>query len=108
MISDSDSSDDNDSNTADSLLGAEDISKVLIHTGVEGACPNLQGITQNGYIYTVSFVGSNEVIKRDGCGVGTPTVFAQAIADDLNKSGLFRAITGPQLIPKMEFKFYKP
>ncbi len=105
----SDNSSNNDSNdNRNNLLSANDIQKVLIHTGVELECPDLQGISQNGYVYTVSFVGSNEVIRRNGCGVGLPNVFAQAIADDLNKSGLFQAVTGSQLIPKMEFKFYKP
>ena len=109
LVSNNGSSNESNSNrNTDGLLTINDIQKVIIHTGVELECPNLQGISQNGYIYTISFTNSNEILRREGCGIGMPNIFAQAIADDLNRTGLFKAIAGSQLIPKMEFKVYKP
>lgn len=82
-----------------------DIENISVHIGLDIQCPDLLGVAQNGYVYTVMLRGNN-AIERLGCGVGEPEVFAAAIAGDLMASGRFQELNTNQVLEKMTFKFY--
>jgi hypothetical protein len=84
-----------------------DIIGVKVHFGLSIACPQLQGVPQHGYIYTVKLKDGKESVTRTGCGVGTPEIFARAIAVDLQERNNFAPITDiPAFMEKMEFVWY--
>jgi hypothetical protein len=87
-------------------LTIDDIDSIFIHSGLDIDCPDLKGVVQNGYVYTVLLTGKGTAIERLGCGVGQPEVFAAAIAEDLETNGNFQTLPLDQVLEKMTFKFY--
>jgi len=83
-----------------------DIESLIIHSGLDIQCPNLKGVSQHGYVYSVVLKGKEAVLERMGCGTGEPEVFAAAIAQDLELNGNFETLPLDQLLEKMTFKFY--
>lgn len=85
-----------------------DIENISVHSGLDIVCPNMQGVSQNGYAYTVLLKGTDAVIERLGCGSGEPEIFAEAIAQDLERSGVFETLAVDQVLEKLVFRFYSP
>jgi hypothetical protein len=84
-----------------------DILAVKVHFGLSITCPQLKGVPQHGYVYTVTLRADKESVTRTGCGVGTPEVFAQAIVLDLQERNGFAPITDiPAFMEKMKFVWY--
>jgi hypothetical protein len=88
-------------------LTIDDIESIFIHSGLDIDCPDLKGVAQNGYVYSVVLNGKIAAIERLGCGVGEPEVFAAAIAQDLDLNGNFETLPVDQVLEKMTFKFYE-
>lgn len=89
----------------ENLLGLGDIESVYIHSGLDITCPQIQGVAQHGYVYTVQLTQQRGIVERIGCGVGSPEIYAQAIAQDLQTQG-FAQIDSSLLLERMTFKFY--
>jgi hypothetical protein len=68
-------------------------------------CPDLKGVAQHGYAYTVK-LKDERVLERVGCGVGTPEIYASAIARDLELHGNFEALDEGILLDRLIFKIY--
>ena len=95
-----------ETNTEAQRLSITDIENVFVHIGLDIDCPDLRGVAQNGYVYSVVLAGKETAIERIGCGVGEPEIFAAAIAEDLERNGNFSSIPQDQFMDKMSFKFY--
>ena len=88
------------------LLVMNDIESVYVHTGLDiTTCPS---IAEQGYVYTVQLTDDRGIIERVGCGSGSPEVYAQAIAEDLQKQGLFTELDANLILEKLFFKIYDP
>ncbi len=85
----------------------DDIESIYIHSGLDIQCPALQGVSQHGYIYTVQLTNNRGIIERVGCGVGTPDIYAAAIAQDLDANGIFLPLNVNQMLDRMTFKLYE-
>jgi hypothetical protein len=86
-------------------LNITDIVDVTVHSGLDIECPDLKGVAQHGYAYTVT-LRDKRILERIGCGVGTPEIYASAIAQDLELHGNFEAIDEKILLDKLIFKIY--
>ncbi len=86
-------------------LNADDIVGVTVHSGLDIACPDLKGVAQHGYVYTVTLADAR-TLERLGCGVGAPEVYAAAIAQDLELHGGFEGLDANKVFSKLMFKFY--
>jgi hypothetical protein len=87
------------------IRDVQDIKHVYVSFGLNVGCPDLQGVSGNGYIYTVQMNGNGDTIERAGCGLGTPQVYATEIAQDLERNFDFAKIDLDVLFTKMSFKF---
>ena len=86
------------------LLEINDIENVYVHTGLDvTTCP---AIAEQGYVYSVQLTDGRGIIERVGCGSGSPEVYAQAIAEDLQKQGLFTELDANLILEKLFFKIY--
>jgi hypothetical protein len=83
-----------------------DIEAINVHSGLEIECPGLDEEGIYGYVYTVTLTGKRGIIERIGCGVGTPEIYAQAIAEDLYDQELFGTLNPEEVLEKLAFKFY--
>ena len=73
-------------------LGNEDIESIFVHSGFDISCPEIEGLAGHGYVYSVQLTQKRGVIERIGCGVGSPEVYAQSIASDLEAMGVFTSL----------------
>lgn len=89
-------------------LTISDVENILVHLGLDIQCPDIAGVSQNGYVYTVSLSNNRGVIERNGCGEGEPSIFADAIAKDLTINQDFASLSAEDVLSKLTFKVYSP
>lgn len=95
------------SETNSPMLSIEDIENIFVHSGLDIPCPDIEGVAGHGYVYSVQLTQERGIIERVGCGIGTPEVYAQAIASDLEARGAFAPLDIDLVLQKLSFKFYE-